>query len=420
MSLIISNLAVFLRSYIMTIKGQSEYKSIIKNALNQMQNINKWQYLFIIEIIGLFLSIKGRINFLQLQRFGTHNEQHYRAQFSKDFDFLKFNIELVKQNASNHNIIGFDPSYISKSGKSTFGVGRYWSGVAGAVKRGLEISGIAAIDISNHTALHLEAIQTPNDLKKGELLNHYAKIIIDRKDDLQQISNCVVADAYFSKEAFVSQLCDNKFDVVSRFRKDVQLQYKFIGVQKKGRGRPRKFQGKVDKEKLDMKYFTLVQNNDEQQTYHAIVYATALKRMVNLVIVRTKRKTKWVRNIYFSTDLNATAEMILKYYQIRFQIEFIYRDGKQFTGLHQCQARSQNKLYFHHNTSLTSVNIAKIAHWISVPQNQREAFSMSSIKTMYHNELLINRFISTFGISPHKRKNKRKIKELLKFGAIAA
>ena len=404
----------------MTIKGQSEYKSIIKNALNQMQNVSKWQYLFIMEIIGLFLSIKGRINFLQLQRFGTHNEQHYRAQFSKDFDFLKFNIELVKQNASNHNIIGFDPSYISKSGKSTFGVGRYWSGVAGEVKHGLEISGIAAIDISNHTALHLEAVQTPNDLEKGMLIEHYAKILIERKDDLQRISRYVVADAYFSKESFVRQLCKNDFDVVSRFRKDVQLQYKFIGIQKKGRGRPRKFQGKVDKENLDMKHFNLVQDNDEQQIYHGIVYATALKRMVNLVIVRTKRKTKWVRNLYFSTDLNSSAEIILKYYQIRFQIEFIYRDGKQFTGLHQCQARSQNKLYFHHNTSLTSVNIAKIAHWISVPLNQREAFSMSSIKTMYHNELLLNRFISTFGISPHKRKNKRKIKELLKFGAIAA
>ena len=193
-----------------------------------------------------------------------------------------------------------------------------------------------------------------------------------------------------------------------------------MGVQKKGRGRPRKFQGKVDKENLDMKHFTLLQDNDEQQIYHGIVYATALKRMVNLVIVRTKRKTRWVRNLYFSTNLNSTAELILKYYQIRFQIEFIYRDGKQFTGLHQCQARSKNKLYFHHNTSLTSVNIAKIAHWISVPKNQREAFSMSSIKTMYHNELLINRFISTFGISPHKRKNKRKINELMKFGTIAA
>ncbi len=81
----------------MIIKEQADYKSIIKNSLNEMHNINKWQYYFIIEIIGLFLSIKGRINFLQHQPFGTHNEKHYRAQFSKNFYFLKFNLGLINK-----------------------------------------------------------------------------------------------------------------------------------------------------------------------------------------------------------------------------------------------------------------------------------------------------------------------------------
>ena len=229
-----------------------------------------------------------------------------------------------------------------------------------------------------------------------------------------------MADAYFSKEPFVSKLCNNGFDIISRFRKDVRLQYVFTGTQKIGRGRPRKFQGKVDKNNLDMNRFELISKNDMQQIYHAVVHATALKRLVSLVIVRTKRKSKWVQNLYFSTDISLEPQLILQYYKARFQIEFIYRDGKQFTGLHQCQARSKNKLYFHHNMSLTSVNIAKYTHWINIPRYERKEFSMSSIKTMYHNELLLNRFISTFGISPNKRKNKNKINELLKFGVIAA
>jgi len=49
----------------MIIKGQTDYKYHIKKALNKMQNVNKWQYDFILEIYLLFLSIKGRINFLQ-------------------------------------------------------------------------------------------------------------------------------------------------------------------------------------------------------------------------------------------------------------------------------------------------------------------------------------------------------------------
>ncbi|MBK3518269.1 transposase [Carboxylicivirga marina] len=62
------------------------------------------------------------------------------------------------------------------------------------------------------------------------------------------------------------------------------------------------------------------------------------------------------------------ASDILKYYQSRFQIEFLYGDGKQHVGLNDCQARGENKLNFHFNASLTAINLAKISHWLSVPK----------------------------------------------------
>ncbi|SHJ72884.1 hypothetical protein SAMN05444280_12769, partial [Tangfeifania diversioriginum] len=40
------------------------------------------------------------------------------------------------------------------------GVGWYWSGCAGQSKWGLEIGGLAAIDLDNHTTFRLEAVQT--------------------------------------------------------------------------------------------------------------------------------------------------------------------------------------------------------------------------------------------------------------------
>jgi hypothetical protein len=46
----------------------------------------------------------------------------------------------------------------------------------------------------------------------------------------------------------------------------------------------------------------------------------------------------------------------------RFQIEFLYRDGKQHTGLNDYQARGQKKLYFHFNASLTAINLAKVEY----------------------------------------------------------
>ncbi|MBC7410682.1 MAG: hypothetical protein H7339_20040 [Arcicella sp.] len=58
-------------------------------------------------------------------------------------------------------IIGFDPSYLSKSVSKTHRVVYYWSGVAGKSKWGLEVAGFAAIDPILTTACHLDAYQTP-------------------------------------------------------------------------------------------------------------------------------------------------------------------------------------------------------------------------------------------------------------------
>ena len=138
------------------------------------------------------------------------------------------------------------------------------------------------------------------------------------------------------------------------------------------------------------------------------------------MIVYTRKKDKWSHKLYFSTNLELTGHQVLKYYRSRFQIEFIYRDGKQHTGLNDCQARSENKLNFHFNTSLTAVNLAKTAHWLKTPKEERGAFSMASVKTVYHNQLLLDRFLDMFAIDPNNKKNKNRIRQLTKFGVIAA
>ncbi len=99
-----------------------------------MPGINSWRKDFINEAFIHFSCIKGRINFLQLARFGKHEKQRYRQQFEKPFDFLTFNKELILAHGSGRFIIAFDPSYINKSGKRTPGVGYFWSGCASRAK----------------------------------------------------------------------------------------------------------------------------------------------------------------------------------------------------------------------------------------------------------------------------------------------
>lgn len=421
MSLTISNLVVLSQAIqVMIIREQNLYKELIFNMLNKLSKINQWRRSFIGEILILFLSIRGKINFLQLARYGNFSEQRYRQQFEKSFDFLNFNKELVLSSGSGRYAIAFDPSYISKSGKKTPGVGWYWSGCANSTKWGLEIGGIAAIDIDNHTAFHLDAVQTLNTSEQN-LTDWYAQIIYDRTDSLAAISNYLVADAWFSKKPFTDKVVSFGMHLISRLRDDANLRYLYKGPPTGKRGRHKQYIGKVINNDIDKQYFGFVCEDEHSKVYAAEVYSVALKRNVMLVhVTNLKAKGKDVYKLYFSTDVNMKPADVLLYYRNRFQIEFLYRDAKQHTGLIDAQARSENKLNFHFNASLTAINLAKAIHWLSIPKQLRPAFSMSDIKTMNHNILMLNRFFSVFGISPHLLKNQNDIKELICYGTIAA
>jgi hypothetical protein len=388
--------------------------------LDKLPNINQWRRDFLIETFILFLSIRGRINFLQLARYGKYKEQRYRQQFEKSFDFLTFNKELTLSQGSGRYAIAFDPSYISKSGKKTPGVGWYWSGCANQAKWGLEIGGLAAIDIDNHTAFHLEAVQTLNTDDQS-LSDWYAGVISDRKETLSAISKYLVADAWFSKKPFTDQIVSLEMHLISRLRDDADLKYLCTEPPTGEKGRPRKYIGKINNNDIDKEYFKLISQDEESTVYAAVVYSKSLKRNIMLVhVTYPKANGKDAHKLYFSTDVSMDASDVLLYYQSRYQIEFLYRDGKQHTGLNDSQARSENKLHFQFNASLTSINIAKAIHWLSLPKEERGSFSMSDIKTMNHNTLLLKRFIDVFGVHPYSTKNQNYVKELILYGTMAA
>jgi len=408
----------------MAIKVKSLSNTLIISTLTKL-NLNKWRKDFITEVFCLFISIKGRINFLQLARYGDYGEQRYRQQFEESFDFFAFNKELAISSGSKSFAIAFDPSYISKSGKKTPGLDWFWSGCAGKAKWGLEIGGIAAIDLENKTAFHLEAIQTPTgddlDTENLNLLEWYARLITDRKESLLSISPYLVADAFFSKKPFVDKILQAEMHLISRLRDDADLRYIYSGASTGKKGRPKKYGGKLVFDQLDYSYFDLLDHDGKENFYCATVYSKALKRNIKLVIMEILTdKKKLIRKLYFCTDLLIHGMDIYNHYHNRFQIEFLYRDGKQHTGLTDCQARDTRKLHFHFNSSLTAINIAKVAHWLTEPKETRGAFSMADIKTMYHNTLLLNRFFEVFAVSPNSIKNANAVKELINFGKIAA
>ena len=400
------------------------YTKIVLEALSVTKiKLNKCRQDFMIEIFMLYLSIPSRINFLQLGRYSLFGEQRFRRQFEEAFDFFSFNKALAMPWIGKRNAIAFDPSFIHKSGKQTPGIGYFWSGCAGKALRGIEILGLSVIDADSRLSFHLEAAQTPpviclqdNNLT---LIDWYAAVIKKYIDQILSITGYVVADAYFSKKKFVTHILGFSLHLVSKLRQDADLLYLSNKPQTGKAGRPTIYDGKVNVKNLKPEYFKRVENNQGIKALSGIVYSVSLCRNILLVVEEFQINGKTIYRLLFSTDVKQAPIDVLDIYHTRFQIEFGFRDAKQFAGLENSQARSGNKLYFHFNTALTTVNIAKIMQ-LSNPETRENSFSMATYKVLFHNALLLSKFFRLFAINPNSIKNHQHVKELLNFGTMAA
>ncbi|MDD4490710.1 MAG: hypothetical protein PHD30_09465 [Paludibacter sp.] len=74
----------------------NQYKGICSDILSEMTTkLRKSFKTLFMETLILYIVIPGRINFLQLGRYGRSCEQRFRQNFSKDFDWLEFNLKML-------------------------------------------------------------------------------------------------------------------------------------------------------------------------------------------------------------------------------------------------------------------------------------------------------------------------------------
>lgn len=398
----------------------AQYLTECRTALKSSVKVSKPFEKVFIDTLKMFMVIPDKINFLQMGRYGNFSEQTYRNNFEhNDFNWFAFNEHIInKYLTSQRKAIAIDPSYIPKSGKKTPWIGYFWSGVAADYKRGLEILGIGVVDVDNHECMTLGSIQTP-DSKTLNNIDHnivdwYCNVLINKKEQLQNISSIVIADAFFSKETFITPMCKNGFDVISRFRNDAVLFYPTKEKRTGKRGHPKWYDGKIDFEHLDTSVCNEY-NVDKGKLYGLRAYSKALKRYVSLAVwyPLDERTDKW--QIYFSTDDSFNANDVLDYYKTRFQLEFCFRDSKQFAGITNCQSTDFRKLKFHFNASLTAINLAKAAC-----KDLNIIYSISSCKSIIHNTYMLERFICVSGIKPNTKVIDKLFKELILFTARAA
>lgn len=209
-------------------------------------------------------------------------------------------------------------------------------------------------------------------------------------------------------------LAANRFQYgCRRLRNDAVLYYLYDGKPTGKRGRTRVYDGKIDFSDLDLAKMAGIDIAVKgEKAYEMVARSKALGRNIKLVIHILKDGT---RRLYFSTDTTISGIDVFDIYRTRFQIEFCYRDGHQFTGLRDCQARDEKRLDFAFNASFAAVNAIKVMR-----KELNLDISIGQIKSLMVSAHLLHRFFSASGIDPNTALNAKLVKELFGIAARAA
>lgn len=390
-------------------------------------NISKPQKKFILTLFTTLLVTRGKINFRNLSRYSDLCEHTYSRNFAKPFDFVGFNRQLIDDTFAQEDerILAFDPSFIPKSGRHTFGQDRFWNGRASRSEKGLEISSLAVVNVTSNQALTLSVQQThsrvgkPNQTIDETRIDQYLAHLQLVRASLLENERYLAVDGYFSKEKFITGVTALNLEIIGKLRSDANMRFLYNGPQRKGPGRKKTYDGKVDWN--DLSQFTYVGLDGNVTLYTALL--NHIKFGCNLrVVVLVKHNFGEVAQyvILFSTDTELDPFKIYQFYKARFQVEFLFRDAKQFMGLCDAQVRDQHRLHFHFNASLTTLNLAKAELINDQEKTQPLVCSIASVKALYFNKHFLNRIFSILDFDPTYIKSSDGYKKLLLYGTIAA
>jgi hypothetical protein len=394
---------------------------LLHSVLSCLKQTKKPQRTFVTHLLGLFLMLPGHATFRNMSRYSPYHERTFARSDDSDFDWVALNkaaITTVVPPEQDQALV-IDASFVPKSGKQTYGLDRFWNGSHNRTEKGLEISTLAWLDLTGNCAYCLSVEQTPpsSDASDAEAtrmdsyLDQLRRVVTTH--DLRFL-RYVVTDGAYSKQKFVTGVRTLGLHHIGKLRADANMRYLYQGPKRPGPGRPKTYDGKVNWS--DLSRFERLDTEDEHIVlYHQVLNHVQLKRNLQVVVVVHTQRKRYA--VLFSTDVDLSALMLYRYYKARFQIEFLFRDAKQFSGLSDCQARSQAKLNFHFNASLSAVTFAKLE---ARHQNGNcgQTFSMASLKRRAFNQHLVDRICEHFANGQSLEKSSPEYEALCNYGII--
>jgi DDE superfamily endonuclease len=402
---------------------------LVHDILKQMPGLGQPQRKFLATLFVTILVLRGRVNFRNLSRYGDYSERTIARQFREPFDWSDFHqrVLLTALDPRSELVSAHDASFIPKSGKQTFGLGHFFNGCTSRAERGLEMSTLAVVDVTRRCAFTLAVSQTPGEKAtqaepEATQVDFYTQQLRAHRHRLPSGITYHCVDGYYAKKKYIDAVVSLNLHAITNLRSDADCVFLYTGPHPKRRGARRKYDGKVNFQALHrFEDLGTMEDAPHLHLYTAVVWHKTLQRLVRLVVLLNRKDPAKPRLIVLgSTDPGLNGHKLVDLYAARFQIEFLFRDSKQFTGLLDCQARGASALDFHFNASLATLNLVRAAD-LSIQQGQEpQVFSMASWKQCQFNERLLDLFMEHLALDPTWVKNHAGYEELRTYGAIAA
>ena len=371
--------------------------SVSKTTLRQLSRL-----------IPAMLAITGRVTMLGLSRW-TEKGGSYRTIQRFFYTvipwgqvFWVFFREHLLDPQDTYALAG-DESVIPKAGEQTHGLGYFFSGLLKKAIPGLSFFTLALISVKRRrsypvcteqtvrTAEEKAASQAKKQAKKaktegpkrkpgrpkGSRNKNKAEVVLN--PELQRIQKMIqaflittqgtihltylVLDGHFGNYPALHMARQCLLHLISKLRSDSALFFPYIGPSPKRGPRPRLGE-RVDMCKIPEAYLkeTKVEDGIATRTYQMQVLHREFPEPLNVVILlKTNLETKaWAHVILFSSDLELPYDKLIDFYSLRFQIEFNFRDAKQFWGLDDFMNVTQTAVTNAANLSLFMVDVVQV------------------------------------------------------------
>jgi len=209
--------------------------TIVTDILKQMPAVSQPQRKFLAVLFATILALRGRVTGRNLSRYCEYSERTIARQFRASFDWPDFHQRVMTQalDPCSELVSAQDASFLPKSGKHTFGLGRFFNGCASRTERGLEISTLAVGDVTRRCAFTLAVAQTPPG--KGKTtpqpaedetrMDFYKQQLHDHRHRLPPTVTYHCVDGYFAKKKYIDEVVDLQLHPITKLRHDANCRF---------------------------------------------------------------------------------------------------------------------------------------------------------------------------------------------------